>query len=206
MSKRGERPYAQFDFLIALGDGDPESEPVAGFRECSNVGMEVTVAEYRRAGSREAAARALEKHGEAGEATLKDGMLRQSVLRAWLRDQASAEHGRTALGLASHGGRCRAAAHVQAHGRPDHHARLGAFQRQGHRRHDGGADARLRAHRGGVLSPNAEPADHSAHHDAELPDPACRTYSPRNRCAEHGSEGGLARTCRFQRGAAALPS
>jgi hypothetical protein len=55
MTKRRDRPYVQFDFLIAPDDGGAESEPVAGFRECSNIGMEVTVAEYRRAGNRQAA-------------------------------------------------------------------------------------------------------------------------------------------------------
>ena len=96
MTNRRDRPYVQFDFLIAPDEGG-ESEPVAGFRECSNIGMEVTVAEYRRAGNRQAAVRALATHGEAGDATLKYGMIRPGVLRGWLGDGAGSGSRRTVL-------------------------------------------------------------------------------------------------------------
>ena len=39
-----ERPYVQFNFLVDLGTGNTDG-PEAGFQECSNIGMEVTVAE-----------------------------------------------------------------------------------------------------------------------------------------------------------------
>ena len=41
-----DRPYVQFNFLVDLGTGNTDG-PEAGFQECSNIGMEVTVAEYR---------------------------------------------------------------------------------------------------------------------------------------------------------------
>ena len=37
-----ERPYVQFNFLVALGDGTTDG-PQAGFQEVSGIGMEVTV-------------------------------------------------------------------------------------------------------------------------------------------------------------------
>jgi phage tail-like protein len=47
-----ERPYVQFNFLVDLGTGNTDG-PEAGFQECSNIGMEVTVAEYRNGNEKE---------------------------------------------------------------------------------------------------------------------------------------------------------
>jgi hypothetical protein len=41
------RPYAQYNFLVDLATGFTDG-PHAGFQECSNIGMEVTVGENRR--------------------------------------------------------------------------------------------------------------------------------------------------------------
>ena len=46
-------PYVQFNFLVDLGTGNTAG-PQAGFQECSNIGMEVTVAEYRRGNATQA--------------------------------------------------------------------------------------------------------------------------------------------------------
>ena len=46
MAAKRERPFAQFNFLVDLGTGNTDG-PEAGFQECSNIGMEVAVAEYR---------------------------------------------------------------------------------------------------------------------------------------------------------------
>jgi phage tail-like protein len=90
MARGRDRPYAQFAFLIAADDGGPESAPVGGFQECSNVGMEVSVAEYRQTGDRRAAAGALGKCREGGTATLKAETMRSRTLRAWLDEDAKA--------------------------------------------------------------------------------------------------------------------
>src|SRR5215216_1761859 len=47
-----DRPYVQFNFLVDLGTGTTDG-PEAGFQECSNIGMEVTVAEYRNGNEKE---------------------------------------------------------------------------------------------------------------------------------------------------------
>ena len=47
-----DRPYVQFNFLVDLGTGNTDG-PEAGFQEMSNIGMEVTVSEYRTGNSKE---------------------------------------------------------------------------------------------------------------------------------------------------------
>jgi phage tail-like protein len=41
-----ERPFAQFNFLVDLGDGVTD-KPQAGFQEISGFGIEVTLSDYR---------------------------------------------------------------------------------------------------------------------------------------------------------------
>jgi hypothetical protein len=52
MAELRDRPYVQFNFLVDLGTGNTEGVE-AGFQECSNIGMEVTVAEYRNGNAKE---------------------------------------------------------------------------------------------------------------------------------------------------------
>ena len=52
MAVQRDRPYVQFNFLVDLGSGVTDG-PQAGFQECSNIGMEVTVAEYRTGNMKE---------------------------------------------------------------------------------------------------------------------------------------------------------
>jgi len=47
-----EGPYVQFNFLVDLGTGNTNGAE-AGLQECSNIGMEVTVAEYRNGNEKE---------------------------------------------------------------------------------------------------------------------------------------------------------
>ena len=47
-----DHPYAGFNFLVDLGDGQTEG-PQAGFQEVSGIGMEVAVTEYRNGNARE---------------------------------------------------------------------------------------------------------------------------------------------------------
>jgi phage tail-like protein len=80
-----ERPYVQFNFLVDLGTGDTEG-PEAGFQECSTIGMEVTVAEYRNGNEKENSVRKLTGLNKATDVTLKRGVIGSDNLYAWLND------------------------------------------------------------------------------------------------------------------------
>ena len=78
-----ERPYVQFNFLVNLGDGNTEG-PEAGFQECSGIGMEVTVAEYRNGNERENSVRKITGLNKATDVTLKRGVIGSLNLYEWL--------------------------------------------------------------------------------------------------------------------------
>jgi phage tail-like protein len=78
-----ERPYVQFNFLVYLGDGN-ETQPQGGFQEMSNVGMEVTVAEYRAGNAKENGVMKLTLLNKATDVTLKRGVMGSSTLYDWL--------------------------------------------------------------------------------------------------------------------------
>jgi phage tail-like protein len=80
-----DRPYVQFNFLVDLGTGNTEG-PVAGFQECSNIGMEVTVAEYRAGNHKENSVQKITGLNKATDVTLKRGVIGQLDLYAWLND------------------------------------------------------------------------------------------------------------------------
>ena len=52
MASLRERPYAQFNFLVDLGDGNTEGVQ-AGFQEVSGISSDVVVTEYRNGNSKE---------------------------------------------------------------------------------------------------------------------------------------------------------
>jgi phage tail-like protein len=84
MPPKRDRPFAQFNFLVDLkGDGDTASVD-AGFQEMSNVGMEVTVAEYRAGNARENGVMKLTLLNKATDVTLKRGVMGSSTLYDWL--------------------------------------------------------------------------------------------------------------------------
>jgi phage tail-like protein len=83
MSVLRERPYVQFNFLVDLGDGNTEG-PDAGFQECSNIGMEVTVAEYRNGNDRENAVHKITGLNKSSDITLKRGIICSLSLYKWL--------------------------------------------------------------------------------------------------------------------------
>lgn len=84
MPPKRDRPYAQFNFLVDLkGDGDTDSVD-AGFQECSNLGMEVTVAEYRNGNSKENSVIKGTGLNKAADVTLKRGVVGSSTLYDWL--------------------------------------------------------------------------------------------------------------------------
>ena len=80
-----DEPYAQFNFLVNLGDGNTDGAE-AGFQECSNIGMEVTVAEYRRGNDKENSVRKITGLNKATDVTLKRGVIGSLNLYNWLND------------------------------------------------------------------------------------------------------------------------
>ena len=78
-----DRPYAQFNFLVDLGTGDTKT-PEAGFQECSNIGMEVTVAEYRNGNDKLNSVRKLTGLNKAVDVTLRRGVIGSLNLYQWL--------------------------------------------------------------------------------------------------------------------------
>src|SRR4026208_1546365 len=80
-----ERPYVQFNFLVDLGTGTTDG-PEAGFQECSNIGMEVTVAEYRNGNYSENSVRKITGLNKATDVTLKRGVIGSLYLYDWLND------------------------------------------------------------------------------------------------------------------------
>lgn len=80
-----ERPYVQFNFLVNLGDGVTEG-PEAGFQEMSNVGMEVTVSEYRTGNARENSVQKITGLNKATDVTMKRGAIGSLNLYRWLND------------------------------------------------------------------------------------------------------------------------
>jgi phage tail-like protein len=80
-----DRPYVQFNFLVDLGTGNTDG-PEAGFQECSNIGMEVTVAEYRNGCEKENSVRKITGLNKATDVTFKRGVIGSLNLYQWLND------------------------------------------------------------------------------------------------------------------------
>lgn len=78
-----DRPYGEFNFLVDLGVGNTEG-PQAGFQEISNIGMEVTVAEYRNGNDRENSVRKITGLSKATDVTLRRGIIGSLDLYNWL--------------------------------------------------------------------------------------------------------------------------
>jgi phage tail-like protein len=78
-----DRPYVQFNFLVDLGTG-VTAGPQAGFQECSNIGMEVTVAEYRTGNMVENSVQKITGINKATDVTLKRGVIGSLDLYQWL--------------------------------------------------------------------------------------------------------------------------
>jgi phage tail-like protein len=86
-------PYAQFNFLVDLGNG--AEGPEAGFQECSGISMSIDVIEYRNGNDRENNVRKLPGLTKVADVTLKRGIIGSLSLYNWLNqirngDQAAA--------------------------------------------------------------------------------------------------------------------
>ena len=80
-----DNPYGEFNFLVDLGTGDTDG-PEAGFQECSTIGMEVAVAEYRNGNDKENSVRKITGLNKATDVTLKRGVIGSLNLYQWLND------------------------------------------------------------------------------------------------------------------------
>jgi len=78
-----DRPYVQFNFLVDLGTGNTDGAD-AGFQECTNIGMEVTVAEYRNGNEKENSVRKITGLNKATDVTMKRGVIGSLTLYNWL--------------------------------------------------------------------------------------------------------------------------
>ncbi|HWF88297.1 MAG TPA: phage tail protein [Pyrinomonadaceae bacterium] len=80
-----DRPYVQFNFLVDLGTGNTDG-PEAGFQEMSNIGMEVTVSEYRNGNTKENSVQKITGLNKATDVTMKRGVIGSLNLYNWLND------------------------------------------------------------------------------------------------------------------------
>lgn len=78
-----DHPYGEFNFLVDLGTGETEG-PEAGFQECSTIGMEVAVAEYRNGNDKLNSVRKITGLNKALDVTLKRGVIGSLNLYQWL--------------------------------------------------------------------------------------------------------------------------
>jgi phage tail-like protein len=85
MAVMRDHPYGRFNFLVDLGTGETDG-PTAGFAECSNIGMEVSVAEYRNGNDKENSVRKITGLNKATDVTLKRGVIGSLDLYNWLND------------------------------------------------------------------------------------------------------------------------
>lgn len=82
MASLRERPYAQFNFLVDLGDGNIGGVQ-AGFQEVSGIGSDVVVTEYRNGNSKENSVIKLTGLNRVTDVTLKRGLMGALSLYQW---------------------------------------------------------------------------------------------------------------------------
>ena len=87
-----DHPYGDFNFLVDLGTGETEG-PEAGFQECSAIGMEVAVAEYRNGNDKVNSVRKISGLNKAIDVTLKRGVVGSLSLYQWLNAIRNGDQG-----------------------------------------------------------------------------------------------------------------
>ena len=90
MAVQRDNPYAGFNFLVDLGDGDPTAV-AAGFSEVSGLGMEVSVIEYRNGNDKSNAPRKLPGLTKTPEVRFCRGVIGSTGLFAWLQAVANGQ-------------------------------------------------------------------------------------------------------------------
>ena len=88
MATERVNPYPQFNFSVDLGTGIR-----AGFQECSNIGMEMTVVEYRNGNDATNNVRKITGLNKASDVTLKRGVIGSLALYQWLDQIRNGEQG-----------------------------------------------------------------------------------------------------------------
>ncbi len=78
-----DTPYGEFNFLVDLGTGDT-SGPEAGFQDCSAIGVEISVAEYRNGNDKSNAVRKITGLTKVPDVTLKRGVIGSLNLWNWI--------------------------------------------------------------------------------------------------------------------------
>src|SRR5215212_4262516 len=78
-----DKPYAQFNFLIDLGTGDPGAVD-AGFQECSAISTTVDVIEYRNGNDKQNNPRKITGLNRVADVTLRRGLIGSLQLYQWL--------------------------------------------------------------------------------------------------------------------------
>ncbi|MDQ1709069.1 MAG: hypothetical protein QOG49_454 [Frankiaceae bacterium] len=82
-------PYGQFNFLVDLGTG--AVGPHAGFAECSGLGSEIAVIEYRNGNDKANHVRKLSGLVKATDVTLKRGVIGATDLADWFTDAGNGD-------------------------------------------------------------------------------------------------------------------
>jgi phage tail-like protein len=88
---RPDRPYVQFNFWVTIQGLSAADQPQAGFQECSNLGTEVTVAEYRNGNDKFNNVRKIIGMNKATDVTLKRGAIGNLELYDWLNKLRNGE-------------------------------------------------------------------------------------------------------------------
>jgi len=83
-TRKRNHAYRKFNFLVDLGTGDTEG-PQAAFQEC-NIGIEVTVPEYRSRNKKGDSVRKITGLNKSTDITLKRGVIGSLDLFNWLND------------------------------------------------------------------------------------------------------------------------
>lgn len=84
------KPYAQFNFLVSLSAGNPDS-PQAGFQECSGIHMGAAGVDTR--GSKDDSAGKINPVHKAADVILKRGVISSPQFQQWLNDIRSGSPG-----------------------------------------------------------------------------------------------------------------
>jgi len=83
-TRKRNHAYRKFNFLVDLGAGDTEG-PHGAFQEC-NIGIEVTVPEYRSRSKKGDSVRKITGLNKSTDITLKRGVIGSMNLFNWLND------------------------------------------------------------------------------------------------------------------------
>jgi phage tail-like protein len=92
MAVQPDNLYGRFNFLVDLGTGSTEG-PDAGFQECSAIGSEIAVSEYRNGNDRADDVRKITGLTKAFDVTLRRGIIGSLSLHQWFDEVRNANAG-----------------------------------------------------------------------------------------------------------------